>query len=69
MARTVRSQQGDTLDRLCQRYYGRTDVTERVYAANPGLCELGPILPMATAITLPDITTPAPKARTVQLWD
>ena len=34
--------QGDTLDAICVRYYGRTEgVVEAVLAANPGLAELG----------------------------
>lgn len=69
MAR-VRAQQGDTVDRLCWRHYGRTgDVTEAVYRANPGLCELGPILPHGHWVELPDIADPAPVDATLQLWD
>ncbi|EES5579807.1 phage tail protein, partial [Escherichia coli] len=38
--------QGDTLDAICVRYYGRTEgVVEAVLAANPGLAELGVVLP------------------------
>ncbi|EDV8744068.1 phage tail protein, partial [Salmonella enterica subsp. enterica serovar Reading] len=34
--------QGDTLDAICVRYYGRTEgVVEAVLAANPGMAELG----------------------------
>ncbi|OLO03346.1 tail protein X [Salinicola socius] len=70
MSRTVRSLQGDTLDQLCYRAYGQTaGVTERVLEANPGLADLGPILPSATLVTLPDIATQAPSTRIVQLWD
>ncbi len=37
--------QGDTLDAICVRYYGRTEgVVETVLAANPGLAELGAVL-------------------------
>ncbi|SPJ33417.1 tail protein X [Kushneria phyllosphaerae] len=69
MARTVRAVQGDTVDALCYRHYGGTkSLVERVYEHNPGLSELGPILPMGTAVTLPDINTPPSRAR-VQLWD
>lgn len=42
----VRATQGDTIDAICQRVYGRTaGVTEAVLAANPGIADLGPILP------------------------
>ena len=40
-----------------------------VLEANPGLAELGPVLPGATLVTLPDITTQSPSKATVQLWD
>ena len=42
----VIAHQGDTLDTLCQRHYGRTEgVVEAVLLANPGLAELGVVLP------------------------
>ena len=51
----VRAQQGDTVDAICQRVYGRTaGVTEAVLEANPGLADLGPVLPHGTVIDLPD---------------
>ena len=65
----VKALQGDTLDLICQRYYGRTRVvTEAVLKANPGLCETGLFLSAGQLIFLPDID-PAPQAETVQLWD
>lgn len=65
----VRTLQGDTVDAVCQRVYGRTaGVTEAVLAANPGLADLGPVLPHGTVIDLPD-TTPQPAVQRVQLWD
>ena len=65
----VRAMQGDTLDAICTRYYGRTEgVFETVLQANPGLSELGVILPHGTAIELPE-TDSAPKPETVNLWD
>ncbi|RRA47068.1 tail protein X, partial [Cronobacter sakazakii] len=42
--------QGDTLDAICARHYGRTEgVVETVLTANPGLAELGAVLPHGTA--------------------
>ena len=65
----VYAHQGDTLDVICNRYYGRTEgVVETVLAANPGLAELGAVLPYGTGIELPDTDT-APTAETVNLWD
>ena len=61
--------QGDTLVAICVRYYGRTEgVVETVLAANPGLAELGVVLPHGTAVELPDVQT-APVAETVNLWE
>lgn len=68
----VIASQGDTVDLICQRHYGQTaNVTEQVYAANPGLADLGPILPMGTPITLPDFSTQpaASDSGLVNLWD
>jgi phage tail protein X len=70
MATQVRAQQGDTVDLICWRHYGRTGrVTEQVYAANPGLCELGPVLPHGHLITLPALADSQPVTKTLQLWD
>lgn len=69
MATTLRAEQGDTVDALCWRHYGRTaGVVEAVLDANPGLANLGPIIPHGTAVQLPDITTQQQR-QTVQLWD
>ncbi|WP_075686380.1 tail protein X, partial [Serratia marcescens] len=52
----VKALQGDTVDQLCYRYYGKTQgVTEAVLEANPGLCEGGPFLAAGQVIALPDI--------------
>ncbi|AFE59926.1 tail X family protein [Rahnella aquatilis HX2] len=65
----VIAEQGDTVDSLCWRYYGRTEsVVEQVYAANVGLAAAGAILPHGYAVELPDINLPA-VSETVSLWD
>ncbi|HDL7658340.1 TPA: tail protein X [Yersinia enterocolitica] len=65
----VYAMQGDTLDALCWRYYHRTQqVVELAYDANPGLAELGAILPHGYPVDLPDIA-PAAQRETLQLWD
>lgn len=68
---TTRAQQGDTVDLICWRTYGRTaNITEAVYAANPGLAELGPILPHGQLINLPALENTPTRADTrVNLWD
>lgn len=48
------TRQGETVDIACLRHYGRTkDVTETVLDANPGLADLGPVLPFGTKIAMP----------------
>ncbi|WP_442489393.1 tail protein X [Halomonas litopenaei] len=69
MPRTVRARQRDTVDAICYRAYGRTQgVTEQVLKANPGLADLGPILPHGTLVTLPDIVQLPSREPTIQLW-
>ncbi len=66
----IRSLQGDTIDLICWRYYGRTaGITEQVMDTNRGLAELGPVLPIGTLITLPAQPVQASSKRIVQLWD
>ncbi|EPF0937399.1 tail protein X [Klebsiella pneumoniae] len=63
------AQQGDTLDMICARYYGRTEgVFESVLAANPGLAELGAVLPHGTVVELPDVRS-SPVTETINLWE
>lgn len=66
----VRAHQGETLDQLCHRVLDRTaGVTEQALQLNPGLADLGPVLPQGTLVTLPDEQTAEPPiADTIQLW-
>ncbi|MBK4725034.1 tail protein X [Pantoea agglomerans] len=65
----VWAQQGDTVDDICHRHYGRTEqVVELVYAANPGLAESGPVLPHGCEVTLPDLPDSSAVGETVNLW-
>ncbi|KJC17437.1 phage tail protein [Pseudomonas aeruginosa] len=69
MAAVIASQ-GDTVDAICWRYYGRTaGVTELVLEANPGLADLGPIIPHGTQVTLPDAAPQAEQRQVLNLWD
>ncbi|AWY99602.1 phage tail protein X [Rhodobiaceae bacterium] len=63
--------QGDTVDLICARFYGRTDgVTEAVLDMNRGLASLGAVLPHGTPVTLPSPRELAPsKPKTINLWD
>lgn len=70
MANTYTTRQGETVDLVCWRHYGRTrEVTEAVLAANRGLAALGPILPFATVIVLPIFAARATARKLVSLWD
>lgn len=65
----IRSVQGDTIDLICYRYYGKTaGVTEQVIEANPALVNIGPELPNGTEVYLPEQTATAEKT-TISLWD
>lgn len=69
MAASLRANQGDTVDALCWRHYGRTaGVTEAVLEANPGLADNGPIIPQGTLVLMPD-EAPQPQRQMVNLWD
>lgn len=60
---------GDTVDLLCWRHYGRTKgVVEAVYKANPHLCDGDPSLVAGQVVILPDIQQPTQRD-IIQLWD
>ena len=67
----VLSIEGDTLDLICWRELGRTaGVVEAALEANPGLAYLGPILPMGTAVEMPELAIVEVETRDIaQLWD
>lgn len=66
----VRAQQADTLDLLCWRHLGRTaGVVEATLELNPGLAELGPVLPAGQPVTLATTAAAAVDSQTVSLWD
>lgn len=55
--RIVVQQQGVTLDLLLWRIHGRRgqNLVEAALVANPGLAALGPVIPLGTAIDIPDL--------------
>jgi phage tail protein X len=65
----VTAHQGDTLDLICHRHLRRTDIVESVLRANPGLADLGAVLPMGTEVELPDRVPAATEKPLLQLWD
>ena len=67
---TYRTTDGDVIDAVCRRFYGReAGAVEAVLEANPGLAELGPVLPAGTQVELPDLPRPLETIETVKLWD
>ena len=69
MSAIYRTRQGDRVDQICHRYYGRRPgATEAVYQANPGLADLGTVLDSGVEITLPDLPDTTTES-TIRLWD
>lgn len=64
------SSEGDTVDFIAWRVYGTqgAKVTEQLLEANPGLADVGTVLPSGVVINLPDIDT-KPESGGLRLWD
>lgn len=72
MAAKYQTREGDTIDRICWGYYGRTSgAVEAVLEANRaiGLASRGPILPAGLVLDLPDLSSATVAETTVSLWD
>lgn len=68
MATTIKTSDGDVLDRLCYRHYGHLMGTvEAVLEANPGLAVRAQPFVFGVVIHMPDLA----QARTdvINLWD
>ena len=67
---TYRSVEGDTVDLIAFRHYGDESRAAAVFDANPGLADLGPILPPGTLVRLPEPESlPPPEASApIRLW-
>lgn len=64
------ARQGDTVDAICWRYYGRKDGTvETVLEVNEGLADLGAVLPSGTVVELPDFDKVQSSSTLLQLFD
>lgn len=64
------SREGDTVDLIAWRYYGRQDarVVEQLLAANPHLAGHGPVLPGGAELVLPEIQA-STQSQGLRLWD
>ena len=70
MAITYTTREGDMLDLVCYRHYGRqSGAVEVVLDANPGLADAGPVYPAGLNILLPDLPEPSAEERLITLWD
>lgn len=58
---------GEVLDEIVLAQYGRAGVIVAVLDANPGLADLGPVLPYRTRVILPDLPAPS-QAPVLRLW-
>jgi phage tail protein X len=67
--RFYRSKAGDTADIIAWVIYGRQDgrLVETLLDANPGLADLGPVLPAGIRVAVPDAPEPA-RVEGVRLW-
>jgi phage tail protein X len=66
----VRALQGDTVDSMCWRHYGRTEkAVEAVLEANPGLADLGAVLPVGTVVFMPALGNASNTKPLLQLFD
>jgi phage tail protein X len=69
MSTTYKTSQGDTLDYVCWKHYGQqSGAVEAVLLANPGLADLGEVLPTDTEVFLPDLAQPATELQPIRLW-
>lgn len=68
MATTYTTRDGDMLDEICFKFYGKTDGTvERVLEANQNLANLGPVYSAGVVITMPDVAIESQTK--VRLWE
>ncbi len=71
MAQQYKTKDGDMLDWICWRVYGKptpVGAVELVLDANPGLADKGPVYSAGILIVLPDLPESG-KKEVVKLWD
>ncbi len=70
MSQQYRTRDGDTLDWICWKHYGRSSgAVEAVLAVNPGLADKGPVYAAGELITLPELAAAAETTTLIRLWD
>lgn len=70
MPQVYSTRDGDTVELVVWRYYGRQDarLTELVLEANRHLADLGPTLSAGVRIVMPDVDLVAESRKGVSLW-
>ncbi|KVM76521.1 hypothetical protein WJ61_10015 [Burkholderia ubonensis] len=72
MSQIYVSRDGDTLDYIAYVQYGKVspEILGAILAANYGLADLGPLLPIGTPVALPviDVATQTATSNEVSLW-
>ncbi len=69
MAQNYVTRDGDMLDWICWKHYGRTvGAVEAVLAANRDLATLGPVYTAGVKIVLPDLAA-ADTTAVIRLWN
>lgn len=64
----IRTKQGDTVDSICQRYFGYTSaITEQTFALNPHI-KSTLVFESGVTLILPTVA-PVQQLPIVQLWD
>jgi phage tail protein X len=68
-----RTKDGDMIDQIALSASGGSVSLEAIYAANPGVAALGPVLPSGILISLPITASAAPSVaapvrKVVRLW-
>ena len=63
-----RTKDGDLLDSICFKYYGRESAVAAVLEANPGLADKGPVFEAGIEFDLPELVTPE-KDQGISLWN
>ena len=69
MAVSIITSDGDMLDAICKRRYGRESVVPLVLDANPHLAKQPVVLPAGLEVVLPDLPeTPKTNPPEIRLW-
>jgi len=63
-----RTVEGDTVDAIAWKHYGRESAALAILEANPRLADHGPVLPAGVEIDLPEFVMTA-RTTTIRLWD